>query len=444
MVREGSSCVAPHQDRVAGLGEREGQHAALAGPCPQAPRLRRRSGSHRDLAGRSSSGCRVRTRTRDARWGTSSTMRTGRAASTRPRQISRNVTGVPGSSGAAGAGSLRPRVRSGSTRSRNASRIRSAAQSRSSCVTLSGGARRTVVCVGVLGQHAHLHEALAHRTGGRRLGRELDADPQSYAADLRHGLDGGLGAQPLDQRRAQLIGAPLVLAGAQQPQHLQAHRARERVAAERGPVLAGPEHAQHVAGGHDGADGHDPAPQRLAQHEHVGLHAFVLARERAAGAAQARLDLVGDQQHPVLGAQLARTAQVAVGRHDDAGLALDRLHQEPHHVGVGERGLERIGVAVGHGLEPRRERPEPAARVRVGGEAHDRDRAAVEVAAAGDDLRPAFGDALDVVAPAARGLQRGLDGLGPGVHRAAPSPCRTARPTPGRTAPAGRCGRRAR
>ena len=46
------------------------------------------------------------------------------------------------------------------------------------------------------------------------------------------------------------------------------------------------------------------------------------------------------------------------GGDDDAGLALDRLDEEPHDVGVGEGGLQRVGVAVGHRHEPRRERTE--------------------------------------------------------------------------------------
>ena len=50
-------------------------------------------------------------------------------------------------------------------------------------------------------------------------------------------------------------------------------------------------------------------------------------------------------------------AQVAVGRDDHAGLALDRLDEERHRVVV-DRGLERVRVAVRDDLEPRRERPE--------------------------------------------------------------------------------------
>ena len=46
-----------------------------------------------------------------------------------------------------------------------------------------------------------------------------------------------------------------------------------------------------------------------------------------ADAAETRLDLVGDEQHVVPRADLAHRAEVALGRDDDAGLALDRLDE---------------------------------------------------------------------------------------------------------------------
>ncbi len=61
--------------------------------------------------------------------------------------------------------------------------------------------------------------------------------------------------------------------------------------------------------------------------------------------------------------------------------------------------------------------PKPSRRVGVGGEADDRRRAAVEVVGAHDDLGAVGRDALDVVAPTPRGLDRGLDAFGAGVHR---------------------------
>ena len=118
----------------------------------------------------------------------------------------------------------------------------------------------------------------------------------------------------------------------------------------------------------------------------------------------------------LVGAQLADAAQVALRRDDDAALALDRLDE--HRDGVGrDGGLERREVAVGHLHEAGRERTEAAAGVGVVGEADDGGRPAVEVARRDDDLGLVGGDALDVVAPLAGDLDRGLDGLGAGVHR---------------------------
>ena len=97
-------------------------------------------------------------------------------------------------------------------------------------------------------------------------------------------------------------------------------------------VLAGLEHAEHVAVGDDRRDRHDAAAERLAEHVHVGHDALVVAGEGPAGAAEAGLDLVGGEQHVLLGAELADAAQVAVGRDHHAALALDRLEQHGHGV----------------------------------------------------------------------------------------------------------------
>ena len=116
------------------------------------------------------------------------------------------------------------------------------------------------------------------------------------------------------------------------------------------------------------------------------------------------------------GAELADAAQVAVRRDDHAALALDRLDEHGHRGGV-DRGLHGREVAVGHRHEAGRERAEAVAGVGVVGEADDRGGAAVEVAGGDDDLGLVGGHALDLVAPLAGDLDRGLDGLGAGVHR---------------------------
>ena len=82
-----------------------------------------------------------------------------------------------------------------------------------------------------------------------------------------------------------------------------------------------------------------------------------------------------------------------------------------------DRRLQRVGIAERHRHEPRHERPEVAARVRVGRERHDPQRPAVEVVGADDDLGAALGHALHLVAPLAHRLDRRLHRLGARVHR---------------------------
>ncbi|MPN32899.1 hypothetical protein SDC9_180382 [bioreactor metagenome] len=55
--------------------------------------------------------------------------------------------------------------------------------------------------------------------------------------------------------------------------------------------------------------------------------------------------------------------------------------------------------------------------LRIGRQADDGDRTSVEVAVAGDDRGLPRGDALDCISPFAGGLERGLDGLQPGIDR---------------------------
>ena len=156
--------------------------------------------------------------------------------------------------------------------------------------------------------------------------------------------------------------------------------------------------------------------QRLAQDHHVRPHAFMVAGEQLAGAAQAGLNFIGHEQDVVAAAQVGHGPQVPGGRHDDAGLALDGLQQ--HGGGVGRnRVLQGRRVAIGDGDEAGREGAERVAVGGLGGERNDAQGAAVEVPRGGDDLRLAGREALDGVAPLAGQLQGGLHCLGAGVHR---------------------------
>ena len=71
-----------------------------------------------------------------------------------------------------------------------------------------------------------------------------------------------------------------------------------------------------------------PPPSPFASGDDVGNDAFVLVPEPPAGAADAGLDLVEDEQRAGRVAQSARLGEVAVGRRDDAGLAQRRLEED--------------------------------------------------------------------------------------------------------------------
>ncbi len=105
----------------------------------------------------------------------------------------------------------------------------------------------------------------------------------------------------------------------------------------------------------DDAGQRQPAGQALADAHDVGLDAVVLARPHRAGAADAGLHLVDDEQDAVLVAQPAQVGEPAGGRHDVAALALDRLDEdggdvarvgelrEQHLLDVGGAGERRPG-----------------------------------------------------------------------------------------------------
>ena len=159
----------------------------------------------------------------------------------------------------------------------------------------------------------------------------------------------------------------------------------------------------------------------LGRQQDVRLDAPVLDRPHLAGPAGARLDLVGDQQDPVLVADLAQALEEAVLGDDVAALALDRLDDDRRDlVGRGEL-VEQDLVEPAQVLDPavrrvedaRQQRPEAGVVLRLRG--GQRDRAvgpAVERAEERDDVRP--------LRRVAGELDRGLDDLGAGVAEVGP------------------------
>ena len=155
-----------------------------------------------------------------------------------------------------------------------------------------------------------------------------------------------------------------------------------------------------------------PPPSALARRHNVGRDAGVLIAEQVAGAADAGLDLVEDQQQAVLVAQLAQALEESVRQHAHAALAHHRLD----HDGAGlraDRLLGRFQIGISHLIEAFDRRAEAFQVFLVAGGGDGRERAAVEGAFEGDDavaLRLAVRRLVF-----ARHLDRAFDGFGAGV-----------------------------
>ena len=163
---------------------------------------------------------------------------------------------------------------------------------------------------------------------------ELDGQQQAHAA---HFLDGVLvrslhafesGLEPFSHYAAVLHPA-LFNDGVD---HREGRRRGQGVAAVRAAVVAG---AKHVAGvlAHEGADGH-AAADGLRQRHHVGLDVELLVAKERAQPADARLNLVQNEQQAIFVTPLADGLEVALRGQDDAALALHGLQ----HDGAGARG----------------------------------------------------------------------------------------------------------
>ena len=232
------------------------------------------------------------------------------------------------------------------------------AQSISAIVITSGGANRSV--------DPWVSLTRTPRSASRRLSCfplpsarvDVDTGPQPASAHRDHAVaDQRL--QPPMQARSQPGCAFLELTASQHRHHGVTDRRRKRVAAERRTVLAGMQHPENVAIGHHRGQRYHAAAQRLAEQIHVGHHVPVVAGKGAAGAGQAGLNFIDDHENVSGRADLAHCRQVVIRRHDDPGLALDRLQQDCDGVLV-----DRVGqcgdIPERHRSKARRERPEAA------------------------------------------------------------------------------------
>ena len=241
-----------------------------------------------------------------------------------------------------------------------------------------------------------------HDLGG--LGAvEGDADEQAAAAGGGAGLREGL-----HELGAEAAGARHERVALQDVEHRVAGGAGDGVAAERGAVGAGRE--QRGAPGVDegGADG-QAAAQSLGERDDVGGEAVVLEAVEPAGAPDAGLDLVGDEDGVVLLAELAQGRGRAGVEGHDAALALHGLEEHAGDLLRGEHALQGGGVVEGHVHDLGRQGVEALLVVLLAGELHGPRGAAVERVLEGDDdgARHALG-----VGVAAHELQGPLVGLG--------------------------------
>ncbi len=172
-------------------------------------------------------------------------------------------------------------------------------------------------------------------------------------------------------------------------------------------MVAGHERVGHLGARPAGADGHAVA-ERLRERDHVGAHAVVLEAEPLAGATEAGLHLVDDQQQVALVAQPPHALEELDGGRVDPAFALHRLEEDRGHRRVDGR-LERVEVVPRDVAEPLGQRLERLVLGRLARGVQGGQGAAVEGAVGADDL------VLPVAAPLAGELQRGLVGLGAGV-----------------------------
>ena len=242
--------------------------------------------------------------------------------------------------------------------------------------------------------------------------------PQPAAAHRDQALADQQPPAPACSRSPSSAEPALELAGGQQPRPprwrprrpagCRRTSSRARRAAARPSTSAGRGHRRHR---------HDAAAERLAEQVHVRHDALVLAGEGPARAAQTRLDLVGDEQHVALGAQLAYAragsrpaAPPRPARPGSAPAAPPRCcRRSPRPARPGRRtARSRSPACTG------RSRP------RASGSVEKLTMVVVrpwKLSVGDDDVRPAGRDALDPVAPLAGDLDRGLHRLGAGVHR---------------------------
>ena len=155
-----------------------------------------------------------------------------------------------------------------------------------------------------------------------------------------------------------------------------------------------------------------PPPMPLASAMMSGVDARPFIGEELAGAADAGLHLVEDEQQAVLVAERAELAQELAGDEADAALALDRLDHDRRGLGP-DRRLDRLEVAERHLVEALGGGPKPSRYFGLPVAASVASVRPWKAPGEGDDAR-ALGMAADeLIAP--RRLDGALDRFGAGI-----------------------------
>lgn len=78
----------------------------------------------------------------------------------------------------------------------------------------------------------------------------------------------------------------------------------------------------------DGGDGDEASAEGFGEDDHVGLHVVVMGGDEGASASDAGLNFVEDEQGAVFFAEGLDGCEIAGGRGDDAGFALEGLEDD--------------------------------------------------------------------------------------------------------------------
>ena len=217
------------------------------------------------------------------------------------------------------------------------------------------------------GDHRMVHdhpgtEEFEDRLAGQPRAGELHADQQpdpAYLADQvrvggGHRLQAGqqLGAElrrPVDQSLVR-DGRDRRSGGRHRDRRAgECRRVQERVLVEG---------LERVGRGDHGGDRHDAAGQALPGQQHIRSDVLPVGAPPVTESADAGEDLVEHQECAVLPAQPGRFAQVAGRGNHHSALALHRLQDHAGRRPAGQRGTQRLGVAVRHVRDVRQQRAE--------------------------------------------------------------------------------------